>query len=157
MRSLGMAVELAAGDFGWSIVSKEPGRFVAETFVRNRHRAKVEIGFDPSRFWINYLDSDKLDYSPNDRRSSTGPRGRRVTLVKGPRIHRNYNIWVEKLATRLQLRLSNPPNLGLPSASSDLSPRLIADELEKLDALRERGVLTREEFETQKQRLLSGD
>jgi hypothetical protein len=35
------------------------------------------------------------------------------------------------------------------------SPIMIADELEKLDALRERGVLTQEEFDRQKAKLLA--
>jgi hypothetical protein len=36
-----------------------------------------------------------------------------------------------------------------------VSPILIADELEKLDALREGGVLTQEEFDKQKAKLLA--
>jgi hypothetical protein len=45
--------------------------------------------------------------------------------------------------------MQNPPN------RSRTSPLPIADELDKLDKLRRRGVLTQEEFDQQKTKLLA--
>jgi membrane protein YdbS with pleckstrin-like domain len=54
--------------------------------------------------------------------------------------------------TAIQERLSTGPGLSPRSAST--SPMDIADQLERLEGLRDRGVLTDAEFEDQKQRLL---
>jgi membrane protein YdbS with pleckstrin-like domain len=53
--------------------------------------------------------------------------------------------------TAIQERIQNGPGLG---GSGAKSPVDIADQLERLEGLRERGVLTDAEFEDQKQRLL---
>jgi hypothetical protein len=141
------ALTLAAGDMGWRILEEAPGEVTAITLVRGKHEAVVTIGYDESNFWINYKDSKNLNYDPKDYRR--GRPGQRRVVTKGPRIHPNYNRWVAALADQIVVRTSNPPN---PSRES---PVLIADELDKLDELRQRGVLTQEEFDQQKAKLLN--
>ena len=101
---------------------------------------------------IDYLGSVNLKYSPNDL--VTRRRGWVRVNVKGPRIHGNYNKWVDALAVRIAARVSHPMQQARPLKQQP-STLLVADELEKLDALRQPGVLTNEEFERQKERILA--
>lgn len=56
---------------------------------------------------------------------------------------------------RIAIRTKAPPIDEEKDRGAAHSPLLIADELEKLDALRERGILTQDEFERQKAKLLA--
>lgn len=144
------AIESAVQLRGWRVDSSSPGKIRASIWVRHKHHAVVDIGFDELDFWIDYVSSENLDYDPTDRRP-TQARGRGM---KGPRIHKNYNGWVELLAREIPLVVHNPP----PPQKQRTSPTgvpLIADELEKLHSLVERGVLSPEEFDAQKKKLLS--
>ncbi len=143
------AIKLAADEEGWHIGGEAPGVIQALLRVRT-HRASVTIGFDELNFWIDYLDSSNLDYSP-DGRKKTKTRNE----VKGPRIHRNYNRWVDQLAKSISIHTRVPPESMSTDTVPARSPILIADELEKLDALRQRGVLSQEEFDQQKTKLLA--
>ena len=90
---------------------------------------------------IDYLGSVNPKYSPNDL--VTRRRGWVRVNVKGPRIHGNYNKWVDALAVRIAARVSHPMQQAGP-AREQPSALFVANELEKLDALRQRGVLTDE-------------
>ena len=73
------------------------------------HEAIVIIRYDESNYQIDYYDSSNLNFSPNDLRILS--RGRRV--IKGPRIHKNYNVWVRDLAKTIQERAwSSPIQVG---------------------------------------------
>lgn len=120
---------------------------LASLHVRS-HEATVIIRFDESNFWIDYQDSVNLDYNQNGLRKT---RTRRE--IKGPRIHRNYNLWVERLAKRIAIQTKTPPKADLIDRAQPGNLIFIADELEKLDALRERGVLSQKEFDQQKAKL----
>ena len=140
------AITAAAVNQGWRVIGKAPG-VVTARLMRRTHEAVVTIGYDELNFWIDYKDSKNLNYNPNDlmrRRKAT-----RYVVTKGPRIHPNYNRWVAELADQIALQMQNPPK------KSDASPLLIADELDKLDKLRQRGVLTQEEYDQQKTKLLA--
>jgi hypothetical protein len=115
------------------------------------HTATVVIRYDKDDYQINYVDSTNLKFNPDDLRKP----GRRGQVIPGPRIHRNYNIWVQELASAVSSYLQHPPKASRPSPSIESSePVMIADELEKLDSLRERGILTDAEFARQKDKLL---
>jgi hypothetical protein len=139
-------ITAAAGDKGWRIIGEAPGVLTA-LLVRRSHKAVVTIGYDESSFWIDYKDSNNLNYNPKDLMGMGRHRGRIVT--KGPRIHPNYNLWVAALADRIAYKTRYPPKL------SNAPPLPIADELDRLEGLRERGVLTQEEFDQQKAKLLA--
>ncbi|MBW2693135.1 MAG: SHOCT domain-containing protein [Deltaproteobacteria bacterium] len=141
------AITNAAEDQGWRIIEADPGELTA-ILVRRTHEAVVTIGYDDLNFWIDYKDSKNLNYDAKERKRRTKgqPRGE----IKAPRIHPNYNIWVAELADLIVLRTQN-----IPKSSDVLSPELIADELEKLDKLRQRGVLTQGEFDQRKEKLLA--
>jgi hypothetical protein len=141
------AIRVAAEEQGWRIIGKSPGVMTA-VLVRRSHEAVVTIGYDESSFWIDYKDSKNLNYNPKDLRQRRG-KDRQGIVIKGPRIHRNYNLWVAELANQIAYRTQDPPRL------SKEPPLLIADELDKLDQLRQRGVLTQEEFDQQKAKLLA--
>ena len=141
------AIRVAAEEQGWRIIGNAPG-VVTAVLVRRSHEAVVTIGYDESSFWIDYKDSKNLNYNPKDR-MGVGKNRRGVVITKGPRIHPNYNLWVAELANQISLRTQDPPRL------SKGPPLLIADELDKLDQLRQRGVLTQEEFDRQKAKLLA--
>ncbi len=152
LADIAASIRLAAKEKGWQITSEEPGVMQATLPIRS-HKAMVEIKYDASDFSIDYKDSFNLDYSPDDL--VKGPRHRRRT-VKGPRIHRNYNIWVRQLADRIIYHAISPTH-GDPieKFTKPKKSTLIADELEKLDSLRQRGVLSDEEFDRQKAKLLA--
>ena len=136
---------------GWTVTKAEQGSLTAQLWVREKHLAIVRIGFDEVYFWISYLDSKNLNYKESKNRLSRGRREK----IKGPFIHPNYNLWVKGLSSTIRKWgiQSNSDTVGDRSRSSDVP--LIADELRKLNSLREEGLLTQEEFEQQKRRLLS--
>ena len=153
LADIGAAIREAAAIQRWEIVAETPGSVTARLKIRT-HTATVWIQYDESFYQIDYIDSVNLDYSPNDlRMRKSGPAGGR--LIKGPRIHNNYNVWVGKLSEAIR-RSSKYPGRApeSPEASFVNNPMLIADELEKLDSLRKRGILTQEEFDLQKAKLL---
>jgi hypothetical protein len=143
---LGAAITAAAEDQGWRVIGEAPGEVTA-ILVRRTHEAVVTIGYDELNFWIDYKDSKNLNYDAKDRKRRTKGQPRGTT--KAPRIHPNYNIWVAELADQIALRTQHPPK------SSDASPPVVADELEKLDKLLQRGALTQGEFDEQKTKLLA--
>ncbi len=146
---LAAAIRLATDEQGWHIISETPGVMLATLHVRS-HQATVIIRFDESNFWIDYQDSVNLDYNQNALRKTKTRRE-----INGPRIHRNYNIWVDRLAKKIAIYTRTPPKANLIDRAQPGNLILIADELEKLDALRERGVLTQKEFDQQKAKLLA--
>ncbi len=149
LATISAAIKLAANAHGWIITQETPGTMLATLRIRT-HKAIVTIGFDESNYWIEYRDSTNLDYNPNDRKKT-----RTMRAIKGPRIHRNYNIWIAQLAESIMDYARYPPKSFPTTDTNCENLLLIADELGKLDALRERGVLTREEFNRQKAKLLA--
>ena len=152
MESISRAIEQAAAEREWYLESKAPGSIVVSTTVRQKHLATVEIGFDEEKFWIDYRSSSNLDYTSSGLKAWT--KDHKLVVTKGPRIHKNYNVWVQDLADHIAERtkkLVAEQRSQIPPPS----PALIADELEKLDQLRARGVLSQEEFDTQKAKLLA--
>lgn len=147
---LAAAIKVAADELNWTVMREVPGVILLSLEVR-AHEAVVIVGYDESNYWIDYSDSFNLDYSPKDRKLA----GRNRRVIKGPRIHHNYNLWVGKLAKRIERRAKSPPRVIMADPASSRKPILVADELEKLDALRERGVLSQEEFDRQKLKLLA--
>ncbi|MEZ4281280.1 MAG: SHOCT domain-containing protein [Myxococcota bacterium] len=154
LEDIGRAIQQVAGEQKWYGGVEGDGLIVVSTTIRT-HRATVAIGYDAEAFWIDYRDSSNLDYNPNDlvRR---GPGMERPIVKKGPRIHGNYNVWVGDLAAHLGARIRSAVRSS-QDPPTHVGPALIADELEKLDALRRRGVLTQSEFDAQKARLLERD
>ncbi len=148
---LAAAIKLAMDFNDWRVVREAPGT-IAATLVIRRHEAMVTIGYDESNYWINYQDSVNLRYSPNDLRF-TGRNRRRE--IKGPRIHKNYNVWVSRLGKEIAIRLRTPPTAQVTETALPAERMPIADELEKLAALLERGILTQEEFDQYKAKLLA--
>lgn len=144
----------AAGERQWYGGTERDGLIVVATVIRT-HRAQVVIGFDEKNFRIDYRDSSNLDYSANDliRRQKGAPGGVRV-IQQGPRIHANDNVWVADLAQHVAARAQH---ILTEARAQEVGaePVLIADELEKLDQLRQRGVLTQLEFDAQKAKLLA--
>jgi hypothetical protein len=147
---LAAAIKLAMIKVNWRVEGEAPGAIKAAVIIR-AHYAVVVIGYDEVNYWIDYVDSTNLDYNPNDLKL---PRNRGIR-VKGPRIHENYNVWVSQLSKEIVIQARTPPKANPDCTASSRNPILIAEELEKLDALRERGILTQEEFDQQKEKLLA--
>lgn len=150
LEAIGDSIAEGALEAGWYVVERAPGDISLSITVRGKHKATVRVEFDEERVSLRYEDSVNLDYSPD---GFTRRIGHHEYHVEGPRIHRNYNVWVTKLANRIDFRIAHP--LVHPERGTSANPPLIADELEKLDKLRQRGVLTDAEFEHQKMKLLN--
>lgn len=75
---VGDAIEKAARRRGWYVERQGPGEMIASLDVRGRHKAIVDIAYDPTSYSITYRDSENLRYN-------------------GQRIHRNYNGWIVRL------------------------------------------------------------
>jgi hypothetical protein len=148
LSDISAAIKLAANAEMWQVTEDTSGVMTATLHVRT-HGAVVTIGFDESNFWIEYRDSYNLDYHQTDLR-----RLKNARVVKGPRIHRNYNRWVGMLAKSIATHAKNARRSSPIRTMPAVAPSLIADELEKLDTLRSRGVLTQQEFDQQKAKLL---
>jgi hypothetical protein len=153
LQSVASFIKRAMGDVNWVVVGEAPGMISAKLLIRS-HRAAVTIGFNETDYWINYKDSDNLNYTTSDRKKLNMGGSRRQTVMKGPRIHPNYNKWVEGLSRRIQLRAKRAHVNQEKELEPASSPLQIADELRKLEALRQQSVLTQEEFDAQKAKLL---
>ena len=164
LESIARSIIRGATEAGWLLVSESAGEIHVMLDVRGRHQATVAIGFDAETFRIDYVSSENLDYDPV---GLSAPPETRVKAVRrraqgewaGPRIHGNYNVWIRRLAEHVARRIARP----LPPQPGDLdrrrggngaTPVLVADEIEKLHRLFKQGILTREEFDAQKAKLL---
>lgn len=121
----------------WSAVMDGDGMIRATLNVKNKHVAEVEIPYTANVYSVIYVSSKNLDYDPERQR-----------------IHRNYNNWVLKLSRTID------QNLRRPAARKNSGPERRGDiytEILKLDDLRNRGLLTDQEFESEKRKLLEQD
>jgi hypothetical protein len=148
LADIAAAIETAAAEEGWIAVVEAPGVMRATLRVRT-HKAVVTIGFDESNFWIKYRDSKNLNYNPDYNIMRAG------AWEDGPSIHSNYNTWVEELAKSIEVSTIAPGSSNSTNTAPCANAILVADELEKLAALRERGILTQQEFDKQKSKLLA--
>lgn len=147
------AIEQAARELNWYVQARSPNSVSLTTIVNGRHEARVNVHYDETNFSIEYVSSQNLDYDPTDL--TRWRRGERQVVIKGPRIHRNYNRWIKSLAKRIQMRAESPL-AATEQPSTETEPLFsVADEIEKLHSLKERGILTPDEYEQQKERLLS--
>jgi hypothetical protein len=151
LEAIERAIVQAAAERQWYGGPDSPGAIVVSTTIRT-HRATVAIGYDATHFWIDYRDSSNLDFNPKDllHRQFDAPS---QVIQKGPRIHANYNRWVGELADHIRIRTRAIVDAQVASAPP-CEPTSIADELDKLDGLRQRGVLTQAEFDQRKRKLL---
>lgn len=165
-----------ASEAGWALEASSLETVRVSIQGEAEQRATVDIRFDDETFAIRYVDSVDLDYSetgvagPRRSQKSTLRRlSTEQTMQLGPKIDARYNEWIATLADRVARRIAAPlpsrplaparasspaPATG-PAAGTEATPTMIADELEKLDALRRRGVLTEAEFQAQKAKLLA--
>lgn len=142
---------------GWRTAVRADGTVEAVMVVRGgKHTATVKIAADNGTFAVNYLDSFNLGYKEVCRRPPKfGPKRRRKREVSCyERIHPDYNEWVRRIEHDIERHLARLQADHAVRATPGPAKLFIADELIKLQALREGGVLSEEEFEAQKRRLL---
>jgi len=122
----------------WTPRLEGDGSITATIDVRGKHSATVRIPFSSDSYSILYVSSENLDYNP-----------------KRESIHRNYNGWVVKLSQTISYRLRTAAaataNIdgGDDSIEEDVSTELI-----KLAVQRDQGLLTQEEFDAERKKLL---
>ena len=92
----------------WDIRELAPGYLVAETLVRGKHRAVVDILYDTKVFSIRYKDIENLNYN-------------------GRSIHKAYEEWIDDLRISIQqqvslIKVDRLPDSSLPKneSASDL-------------------------------------
>ncbi len=124
---------------GWSATLESDGMISASILVRGKHLAQIAIPFSPTNYSLLYVSSDNLDYNP---RKNT--------------IHRNYNKWVLKLSRTIGQMFSR----GIQNSQESVFDTTSADDgdvytkLLQLGELREKGIISEEEFQAEKSRLL---
>lgn len=110
--------------------------------VRSRHFVKVEISFSEVDYSIYYLDSDQMDY--NAAKQS---------------IHRKYNGWVNNLRLMIDQQFSEaiakPPGSIAEELAAGTADQERYEALLKLGELRDKGLISEEEFEAEKAKLLN--
>ena len=111
----------------------------AKLNVKNKHYAVVEIPFTETSFSILYVSSENLDYNS-----------------KKHQIHRNYNKWVVQLSAQIDKAFQDIEREAAVVRRDRARVSGLFDELMKLDELRDQGLLTDEEFEAEKKKLLDG-
>lgn len=121
----------------WTAEIAGDGLIRARLNVRNKHFAVVEIPYSASSYSIIYVSSENLDYKP-----------------KRETIHRNYNKWVLNLSATINSQFLNLARAKSAAAPARAETEDMFDQLLKLDELRDAGVLTDEEFEEEKRKLL---
>lgn len=112
--------------------------------VRGRHYVKVEIPFSEAAYSILYLDSEEMNYNAAKQT-----------------IHRKYNGWVENLRMMIDWQFRDaaelPAGETLVEEPSDAAGDDRYEALLKLGELRDKGLISDEEFEAEKRRLLGND
>ncbi len=88
------AIIYACSNRGWKIENKTNTQIDASIIVRNRHHVAVNIPYSQKEVKIVYKESTNMLYKPGDK----------------PRIHRNYNTWVNYLAEDIKKYLTNIAN-----------------------------------------------
>jgi len=132
---------------GWVPYGDGEGAIYASINVRNKHFAEVEITHTPTTYSITYVSSRNLDY--------------RYSRKKPDRIHSNYNIWIDRLSASIN-KTFHTISFSTAPVPADAHTDAVAErgkqdmysELMKLDELRKKGILTDDEFEEQKKRVL---
>ncbi len=92
--SVRTAIALALQARRFTIVSEQPGQFVAE-YIRGNMRMQVAVTYSASNYQLAYVDSDGFRYRVNQQ---TGQ----------PEISRHYPRYVERLDRTIQQELSRP-------------------------------------------------
>ena len=127
---------------GWLPIVDNEGAIRATILVRQTHFAEVEITYTPSTYSITYVSSKNLNYSEGQQL-----------------IHRNYNKWIVNLSASIGKVLSR--NLynttPAPDAVTDRDRSDVYSKILMLDDMRNRGILTDEEFDAEKTKLLNGN
>ncbi len=128
----------------WQPVYEGDAIITCSILVRGRHFVKVEIPFSEVDFSIYYLDSDQMDYDPATQE-----------------IHRKYNGWVKNLRVMIEQQFSEaaakPAGSVVEERPRDVVESSRYDALLKLGELRDKGLISDEEFEAEKAKILGGD
>jgi len=131
---------------GWSPLLGGEGMIHATINVGDKHFAEVEIPYTSATYSILYVSSKNLQYD-----------------ASRPWIHRRYNSWVVKLSETIK---ENFRTASIASYSPDKTQKDVVAERNQddvyskilmLDDMRERGILTDEEFDAEKKKLLNGN
>ena len=88
---IGRAIVGGCSTADWQCGVKKPGEVRAVLYV-GRHMAECLIEFNTSTFSISYVDSSTLLYDAEENK-----------------IHRNYNLWVAELITKINAAISSVP------------------------------------------------
>jgi hypothetical protein len=83
------AIKRAGAGLGWAMTEKGPGKMEGTLHLR-KHVAVVDITYNPKTYSILYKDSTNLNYDPT-----------------GPKIHKNYNGWIQNLDNAIKVQLTN--------------------------------------------------
>lgn len=75
-----VAIEKAANANHWSVIKEAPNKTELLLEVRGKHTLVVSVSYNDDSFVVNYLDSNNLNYNPNNGG-----------------IHRKYPLWVRRL------------------------------------------------------------
>jgi len=152
---------------GWAPFVDSEGVIHASLNVRDKHFAEVDITVTPTTYSVQYVSSKNLDYRVTAAYEYyEDPYGIRQKRHIGQRflIHENYNIWIAELSNWIKKELHAPSQNASPTPgephSSAVTERDQSDVYSKilmLDDMRNRGILTDEEFYAEKKKLLNGN
>ena len=107
---------------------------------------------------IPYRNIDGITYSTGMMRGGVQITGRGTASYRIEDISPKESIppFVERVRAKMEKSIAQTTQLPYQNAPVALPPMLVADEIEKLAGLLERGFLTQDEFDTKKQQLLNG-
>ena len=136
---------------GWAPFVDSEGVIHASLNVRDKHFAEVDITVTPTTYSVQYVSSKNLDYWYKTR-------------TRAAMIHENYNVWIAELSNWIKKELHAPSqNAGPtpvephPDAVTDRDRSDVYSKILMLDDMRNRGILTDEEFDAEKKKLLDGN
>ena len=127
----------------WTPETEAETVITCSILVRGRHYVKVEIPFSEMDYSILYRDSAEMDYDEERQR-----------------IHRKYNGWVNNLRLMIDRQFldaaEKPAGTPIVETPADSADTERYEALLKLGELRDKGLISEEEFEAEKQKLLGG-
>ncbi len=115
----------------------EPGLIRCQLQFKVQHKAWVDIPYSTESYSIIYVKSENLRYQPysEDRNRNT--------------ISGHYNNWIRALDNSIQEELAKRPSVN--TKQGDTENRLL-----NLQKLRDSNLLSEEEYQTQRARILNG-
>ncbi len=129
----------------------EPGLIRCELNYKTEHKAWGDIPYTAEGYSILYKNSENLRYQPPSQPDPDNISGYADKLET---ISGHYNNWIQALNANIQQELRHQYALRKIPSDAEATAEDVQDRLRKLETLRAGNLITEEEFQTQRAKIL---